>query len=172
MSLLLAGRPALTPGASRGMGRAGALELARAGAAGARGARNEAKLAAVAAEIKAAGGTASVYRMDVAKEDEIKSATRAMLADLGKIDILVNNAGITRDMLVMRMKRSDWDDVINTNLTGAFLCIQAVIASMLKQRWGRIVNISSINGQVGAPGQANYAASKAGSAHLSVDAAD
>src|SRR3974390_1340101 len=100
--------------------------------------------------------------MDVASEDEIKSGAKAVLAHFGSIDILVNNAGVTRDQLVMRMKRSDWDEVINTNLTGPFLLIQAVIGSMLKQRWGRIINITSIFGQIGQAGQANYASSKAG----------
>src|SRR5437868_4771481 len=141
-------RVALVTGASQGIGRACAVELARAGATVALAARNEAKLAEVAAEITGNGGTAAVYRMDVAKDDEIKSASKAIITQFGKIDILVNNAGIVRDMLVMRMKRSDWDDVLATNLTGAFLCIQAVIGSMLKQRWGRIINIASINGQI------------------------
>ncbi len=100
--------------------------------------------------------------MDVAEEDQIKSAFKAALAHFGKIDILVNNAGITRDQLVMRMKRADWDAVLNTNLTSAYLCTQQVIGSMLKQRWGRIVNITSVFGQMGQAGQANYASSKAG----------
>jgi 3-oxoacyl-[acyl-carrier protein] reductase len=100
--------------------------------------------------------------MDVAREDEIKSAIKAAIAQFGKIDILVNNAGVTRDTLLMRMKRADWDDVLATNLTGAHLCIQQVIGSMLKQRWGRIINVTSIFGQMGQAGQANYAASKAG----------
>ncbi len=159
---LLSGRIALITGASQGIGRACALELARSGATVALAARNEAKLASVADEIKAAAGQAFTYRMDVASEDEIKSGVKAVLAAHGKIDILVNNAGITRDTLLLRMRRADWDDVINTNLTGAFLVTQAVLGSMLKQRWGRIINISSINGQMGAPGQANYSASKAG----------
>src|SRR5581483_7318702 len=113
-------------------------------------------------EIAAAGGQAHCFQMDLADEEQVKSAIKTTLGQLGKIDILVNNAGITRDQLLMRMKRQDWDAVLNTNLTGAFLCIQQVIASMLKQRWGRIINITSINGQVGQAGQANYAASKAG----------
>jgi 3-oxoacyl-[acyl-carrier protein] reductase len=159
---LLSGKVALITGASQGIGRACARELAHSGATVALAARNEGKLAAVADEIKAAGGQAFSYRLDVASEDEIKSAVKAMLAAHGKIDILVNNAGITRDTLLLRMRRADWDDVINTNLTGAFLVTQAVLGSMLKQRWGRIINISSINGQMGAPGQANYSASKAG----------
>jgi 3-oxoacyl-[acyl-carrier protein] reductase len=100
--------------------------------------------------------------MDVAQEEQIKSATKSALDRFGKIDILVNNAGITRDQLVMRMKRADWNAVLDTNLTGPYLCIQAVIGSMLKQRWGRIINITSVFGQMGQAGQANYAASKAG----------
>src|SRR5439155_804863 len=145
-----------------GIGRACALALAEAGATVALAARTEEKLAAVVHEITARGGKAAAFKMDVAAEDDIKSATKAVIAQFGKIDILVNNAGITRDTLVMRMKRADWDDVLATNLTGAHLCIQAVIGSMLKQRWGRIINITSIFGQMGQAGQANYAASKAG----------
>src|SRR5271169_6579566 len=100
--------------------------------------------------------------MDVSDEEQVKSGIKAALAQLGRIDILVNNAGITRDQLVMRMKRADWDAVLNTNLTSAYLCIQQVIGSMLKQRWGRIINVTSIFGQTGQAGQANYASSKAG----------
>jgi 3-oxoacyl-[acyl-carrier protein] reductase len=98
----------------------------------------------------------------VADEEQVKSTVKTAIAQLGKIDILVNNAGITRDQLVMRMKRADWDSVLQTNLTSAYLCIQQVIGSMLKQRWGRIINITSVFGQMGQAGQANYAASKAG----------
>ncbi len=101
-------------------------------------------------------------RSNVAEEEQVKSAIKSALAHFGKIDILVNNAGITRDQLVMRMKRADWDTVLNTNLTSAYLTIQQVIPSMLKQRWGRIINITSVFGQMGQAGQANYAASKAG----------
>src|SRR5205085_11111593 len=95
-------------------------------------------------------------------EEQIKSGIKSAIAEFGKVDILVNNAGITRDQLVMRMKRADWDAVLNTNLTSAYVCIQQVIGSMLKQRWGRIINVTSIFGQIGQAGQANYAASKAG----------
>src|SRR3989454_2017362 len=98
----------------------------------------------------------------VADEEQIKSGIKSALAQFGKIDILVNNAGITRDQLLMRMKRADWDAVLNTNLTSAYLCIQQAISSMLKQRWGRIINVTSIFGQIGQAGQANYASSKAG----------
>ncbi|HEX6465686.1 MAG TPA: 3-oxoacyl-[acyl-carrier-protein] reductase [Terriglobales bacterium] len=158
----LSGRVALVTGASQGIGRACALALAMDGASVALAARNEEKLKQVAAEISAAGGQAELFRMDVSNEDDIKAACKQAIAKFGKIDILINNAGITRDQLVMRMKRPDWDEVIQTNLTGPYLCIQQVIGSMLKQRWGRIVNITSIFGQMGQTGQANYSASKAG----------
>jgi 3-oxoacyl-[acyl-carrier protein] reductase len=160
--MTLTGRVALVTGASQGIGHACALELAKAGAAVALAARNREKLQQVAAEINAAAGTAAVFPLDVADEEQIKSVFKAASAQFGKIDILVNNAGITRDQLVMRMKRADWDAVLNTNLTSAYLCTQAAISSMLKQRWGRIINITSIFGQIGQAGQANYSASKAG----------
>jgi len=158
----LAGRVALVTGASQGIGRACAVRLASAGAAVAVAARNQEKLDELVSEIKASGGKAEAFPLDVSDEEQIKGTFKAVLGQLGKIDILVNNAGITRDQLVMRMKRADWDMVLNTNLTSAYCCIQQVIGSMLKQRWGRIINISSIFGQMGQAGQANYAASKAG----------
>jgi 3-oxoacyl-[acyl-carrier protein] reductase len=158
----LEGRVALVTGASQGIGRACALALARQGASVALAARNQQKLEEVAGQIAAAGGKAAVFAMDVADEDQIKPGIKAAIAHFGKIDILVNNAGITRDQLVMRMKRADWDAVLNTNLTSAYLCTQQVIGSMLKQRWGRIINITSVFGQIGQAGQANYASSKAG----------
>ncbi len=158
----LEGRVALVTGASQGIGRACALELAAAGVSIAAAARNEEKLAALVAEITSRGGQAAAFKMDVASEDDVKSAVKAAIERFGKVDILVNNAGVTRDQLVMRMKRADWDAVLATNLTGAYLCIQQVVGSMLKQRWGRIINITSIFGQIGQAGQANYAASKAG----------
>ena len=156
------GRVALVTGASQGIGRACALVLAGAGAKIALCARNQQKLDELAAEIAAQGGEAAAFKIDVGSEDEIKAGVQAIVARFGKIDILVNNAGVTRDQLVMRMKRAEWDEVLNTNLTGPFLLTRAVIGSMLKQRWGRIVNITSIFGQIGQAGQANYAASKAG----------
>jgi 3-oxoacyl-[acyl-carrier protein] reductase len=158
----LQGRIALVTGASQGIGRVCALELARAGATVALAARNQAKLAEVAAEIVAAGGQAAAFALDVASEESIKAGAKAVLDRFGKVEILVNNAGITRDGLMMAMKRADWDDVLGTNLTGAFLLTQALLRPMLKNRWGRIVNISSVVGRTGQAGQANYAASKAG----------
>ncbi len=156
------GRIALVTGASQGIGRACALRLAKAGAAVAVAARNREKLDEVVNEITAAGGQAAVFVLDVAEEEQIKTVFKAVIAQFGKIDILINNAGITRDQLVMRMKRADWDSVIQTNLTSAYLCTQAATSSMLKQRWGRIINIASVFGQMGQAGQANYTASKAG----------
>jgi 3-oxoacyl-[acyl-carrier protein] reductase len=107
-------------------------------------------------------GSAHVFALDVGSEDSIKECAKAVIAKLGKVEILVNNAGITRDILTLRMKKKDWDDVLTTNLTGAFLMTQAVMGSMLKQRWGRVINITSVVGETGQAGQANYAASKAG----------
>jgi 3-oxoacyl-[acyl-carrier protein] reductase len=174
--MILTGRVAVVTGASQGIGRACALKLAKCGASVALLARNRENLEEVAREIQNIshpnsdfdhGGTgvparAYVAVADIENEDQIKAAFKSIIAELGKIDILVNNAGITRDQLVMRMKRADWDSVLNTNLTSAYLCTQQVISSMLKQRWGRIINITSIFGQMGQAGQANYAASKAG----------
>jgi 3-oxoacyl-[acyl-carrier protein] reductase len=158
----LAGHVALVTGASQGIGRACALKLASAGAAVAAAARNQEKLNQLVSEITTAGGQAAAFPLDVGDEEQIKSTVKAAIAQFGKIDILVNNAGITRDQLVMRMKRADWDSVLQTNLTSAYLATQQVIGSMLKQRWGRIINITSVFGQMGQAGQANYAASKAG----------
>jgi 3-oxoacyl-[acyl-carrier protein] reductase len=158
----LAGHVALVTGASQGIGRACALKLASAGAAVAVAARNQEKLNELVNEITAAGGKAAAFPLDVGDEEQIKSTVKTVIAEFGKIDILVNNAGITRDQLLMRMKRADWDSVLQTNLTSAYLATQQVIGSMLKQRWGRIINIASVFGQMGQAGQANYAASKAG----------
>ena len=158
----LQGRVALVTGASQGIGRACALALARTGAQVALAARNTEKLTAVQAEITAAGGAASVFALDIASEESIQACAKAVLAQYGKVEILVNNAGITRDGLMLRMKRADWDAVLSTNLTGAFLLTQALMPAMLKARWGRIVNLTSVVGETGQAGQANYAASKAG----------
>jgi 3-oxoacyl-[acyl-carrier protein] reductase len=147
-------RTAFITGASRGIGRACAVALAEAGARVILAARDTAKLGEVAAAIP--GST--VVQIDLASVESIKEA----FAKAGKIDILVNNAGITKDGLALRMKKDDWDAVLATNLTGAFLAIQQVLPAMLKERWGRIINISSIVGETGNPGQANYVASKAG----------
>ena len=160
--MTLSGRVALVTGASQGIGLSCALKLASEGAAVAVAARNQEKLNELVQQIASAGGQAQAFAMDVADEEQIRSGFKAAIAKFGKIDILVNNAGITRDQLVMRMKRADWDAVLHTNLTSAYLCTQAAIGSMLKQRWGRIVNVTSVFGQTGQAGQANYAASKAG----------
>ena len=165
----LSGRTAVVTGASQGIGRACALQLARCGANLALVARNQPKLEEVAQQIASLGGggrgvpaRAYVCTTDIEKEDQIKASFKTIISEFGKIDILVNNAGITRDQLIMRMKRADWDAVLNTNLTSAYLCTQQAISSMLKQRWGRIINITSIFGQMGQAGQVNYASSKAG----------
>ena len=160
--MTLSGRVALVTGASQGIGRACALRIAKSGAAVAAAARSREKLDEVVSEITAAGGKAAAFALDVADEEQIKAVFKGVIAQFGKIDILVNNAGITRDQLVMRMRHAEWDAVIQTNLTSAYLCTQQVTSSMLKQRWGRIINIASVFGQMGQAGQANYAASKAG----------
>ncbi len=153
---------ALVTGASQGIGRACALALAGQGMQVALAARNLEKLGAVQAEIEAAGGTAHAFALDVAAEESIKGCVKAVIGRFGKVEVLVNNAGITRDGLSMRMRRTDWDEVLGTNLTGAFLMTQACMSSMLKGRWGRVINITSVVGETGQAGQANYAASKAG----------
>lgn len=153
---------ALVTGASQGIGRAIALALAESGAAVVCAARNREKLEAVAAAIGAAGGRALALEMDMTSEESIKSGVKQAVGHYGKVDILVNNAGLTRDQLALRMSRADWDIVLQTNLTAAFLCCQAVLPGMVRGRWGRIVNISSVVGLSGNPGQANYVASKAG----------
>ncbi len=155
-------RIALVTGASQGIGRAIALSLAKDGCHLALAARNEAKLAEVKAEIEAAGGTAEIFALDLASDDSIKAGGKAILARFGTVHVLVNNAGITRDGLALRMKATDFTDVLQANLTGTFLLTQAILSPMMRARWGRIVNITSIVGETGAAGQANYAASKAG----------
>ena len=156
------GRVALVTGASQGIGKACALALAEAGAQVALGARNAEKLQAVAGEIEATGKKALVLSLDVASRDSIKAAVAKTIEAWGKIDILVNNAGIAKDNLALRMKHDEWDAVLRTNLDGAFHCIQAVLHGMVRQRYGRIINITSVVAQSGNPGQANYIASKAG----------
>ncbi|MGA3213247.1 MAG: 3-oxoacyl-[acyl-carrier-protein] reductase [Terriglobales bacterium] len=156
------GRVAVVTGAAQGIGRAIAKMLAQGGATVAVVDIMEEKLGAVVEEIASAGGQAAAFKMNVAEEDSVKQVMKEVFAKFGKLEILVNNAGIARDQLLMRMKRADWDLVLSINLTGVFLCTQNVLPTMLKQRWGRIVNIASIFGQMGQAGQANYSASKAG----------
>jgi 3-oxoacyl-[acyl-carrier protein] reductase len=158
----LQGRIALVTGAAQGIGRAIALELTKAGATVAVADINEVKLALVAKEIEALGGTAAAFRLDVSSEESIHAGAKAVLDRFGKVEILVNNAGITRDALMMAMKRSDWDLVLAINLTGPFLLTQALLRPMIKNRWGRIVNMASVVGRAGQAGQVNYSASKAG----------
>ncbi len=158
----LSGRIALVTGASQGIGRAIALRLSAEGAQVALAARSLARLEEVAGEMAVTGATGKPFPLNLASEDSIRACAKDVLAHFGKIDILVNNAGITRDMLALRMKRHDWDDVLTTNLTGVFLMTQACMGSMIKSRWGRIINVTSVVGEVGQAGQANYAASKAG----------
>ena len=153
---------AVVTGASQGIGRDTALALAEAGAKVAVAARNEERLAALVHDIVAAGGEALAVKMDVADPEQIKSGFKQILEKFARLDILVNNAAITRDGLALRMKQDDWDAVIRTNLTGAHLCIQNAMQAMMRARWGRIINISSVVAETGNSGQANYDAAKAG----------
>jgi 3-oxoacyl-[acyl-carrier protein] reductase len=155
-------RVAFVTGASRGIGKACALALADAGARVALAARHKDKLEEVASEIRSRSGEAYVMELDLASDDSIKHAFAVTAKEFGRIDILVNNAGITRDNLALRMRKDDWNAVLETNLTGAFRAIQQVLQGMMRERWGRIINITSVVGQAGNAGQANYAASKAG----------
>lgn len=155
-------RTAFITGASRGIGRACAISLAGAGVRVALAARDLEKLEGVAAEVRALGGEAHVVAIDMGSTESIKEAIALTAKEFGRIDILVNNAGITRDGLALRMKAEDWDAVLRTNLTGAFFACQQVLQGMMKERWGRIINVSSVVGESGNPGQANYVASKAG----------
>ena len=158
----LQGRIALVTGGAQGIGRAIAEELAAAGAVIVLADVNEAKLAETVAEMKAQGIDASAFTVNVSSQESIEAGAKAILEKFGKVEILVNNAGITRDNLMLRMKPADWDLVLSINLTGAFLLTQALLSPMLKNRWGRIVNIASVVGRAGQAGQVNYAASKAG----------
>jgi 3-oxoacyl-[acyl-carrier protein] reductase len=155
-------RTAFITGASRGIGRACAQALSAAGTRVVLAARDLARLEEAAAELRARGGEACAVPIDMSSADSIKEAFAHATKEFGRIDILVNNAGITRDGLALRMKKDDWDAVIATNLTGAFIAIQQVLQGMMRERWGRIINISSIVGETGNPGQVNYVASKAG----------
>jgi 3-oxoacyl-[acyl-carrier protein] reductase len=158
----LVGKVALVTGASQGIGRETALALAEVGAKVVVAARSEEKLAALVQEIAGKGGEALAVKMDVAEAEQIKAGFKAVLEKFGKLDILVNNAAITRDGLAMRMKQDDWDAVIRTNLTGAHLCIQQALSTMMRARAGRIINMASVVAQMGNAGQANYVAAKAG----------
>jgi 3-oxoacyl-[acyl-carrier protein] reductase len=163
VTLDMSGKTALVTGAGRGIGRATAIKL---GSAGAKVAINynasEAQAQEVAAAIKAAGGEAQAVKADVSKADEVDAMVNGLVKEWGKIDILVNNAGITRDNLMMRMTQDEWDAVMDTNLRSAYFCTKAVLRSMLRNRWGRIISLSSVVGLTGNAGQANYAAAKAG----------
>ena len=159
---MLSGKVAIVTGASRGIGRAIALALAAQGAKVVASARNAEALAGLVEEIKRLGGEATAVAGDVAVEEDAAKLVEEAVATYGQLDILVNNAGITRDGLLLRMKSEDWDAVLDTNLKGAFLCIRAAAKVMSKQRSGRIINMSSVVGEMGNAGQANYCASKAG----------
>ena len=161
--MLLANKTALVTGASRGIGRATAIELAKAGAKVAVNyAGNRAAAEEVVALIEAAGGQAFMVQADVGDAAAVDAMVKSVVERFGSIDILVNNAGITRDNLIMRMKEEDWDAVIHTNLKGIFNCTKLVSKLMMKQRYGRIVNLTSVVGVMGNAGQSNYAAAKAG----------
>ena len=153
---------AVVTGASQGIGRETAMALAQAGAKVVVAARNEEKLVALAGAIADAGGEAFALKMDVADAEQVKAGFKQVTEKFGRLDILVNNAAVTRDGLAMRMKKDDWDAVLQTNLTGAHLCIQQALPTMMKARAGRIINISSVVAQSGNAGQANYVAAKAG----------
>jgi 3-oxoacyl-[acyl-carrier protein] reductase len=158
----MSSRTAFITGASRGIGKACALALSAAGYRVVLAARALDKLEEVAASIRAQGREAFVVELDLASQDSIKNAFAKAAKEFGRIDVLVNNAGVTKDGLAIRMKREDFESVIQTNLTGAFLCCQQVLLAMMKERYGRIINISSIVGETGNAGQANYVSSKAG----------
>jgi 3-oxoacyl-[acyl-carrier protein] reductase len=157
------GRVAIVTGGGRGIGRAVALRLANEGASVAISYRsNDVSAEETAEEVQATGMKCEVFKGDVASPEDVKALFEGVGEAFGRIDILVNNAGLTRDNLMMRMKEEEFDDVISTNLKGTYLCTRAALRPMIRARWGRIVNISSVVGLVGNPGQANYAASKAG----------
>lgn len=158
----LKGKVAVVTGASQGIGRDTALALTEAGAKLVVAARNEEKLTALVSEIAAGGGEAFAVKMDVGDAEQVKAGFRQAIERFGRMDILVNNAAVTRDGLAMRMKKEDWEAVLLTNLTGAHLCIQQALPTMMKARAGRIINISSVVAQSGNAGQANYVAAKAG----------
>jgi 3-oxoacyl-[acyl-carrier protein] reductase len=162
LSADLSGQVALVTGASQGLGRAMALRLAANGAKVACIARGADKLAATVAAIQAAGGLAEAFPADVCDSESVQKTVEAVTEKWGRLDILVNNAGVTKDTLVLRMSDEEWDQVLDTNLRGTFLFTRAAARPMMSQRYGRIVNIASVSGIIGNPGQANYSASKAG----------
>ncbi|MBV9760397.1 MAG: 3-oxoacyl-[acyl-carrier-protein] reductase [Acidobacteriaceae bacterium] len=155
-------RTALVTGASRGIGKACALSLASAGHRVIVAARNVQNLEDTAAAIRAAGSETFILELDISDRESVSSGISKASKDFGRIDILVNNAGVTKDGLAIRMKPADWEIVLHTNLSGAFYATQQVLPGMMRERWGRIVNITSVVGETGNPGQANYVASKAG----------
>lgn len=160
---MLSGKVALVTGASRGIGKAIALELARSGAdVAVNYAGNQEAAEAVAAQIREMGRQSIAVQADVSDPTAVEAMFRDVEKQLGPVIILVNNAGITRDNLILRMKETDWDQVVNTNLKGVFLCTKQALRPMMKARWGRIINITSVSGILGNPGQANYSAAKAG----------
>lgn len=162
-TLSLSGRVALVTGASRGIGRAIALELGRRGATVAVNYfSSPAKAEEVVSEIQAGGGQAAAFQADVSDFEQAQNLVKSTIDTLGGLDILVNNAGIIRDGLIMMMKEEDWDAVITTNLKSTFNCSKAAVRHMMRKRYGRIVNVSSVAGRMGNPGQTNYSASKAG----------
>ncbi|MFM8952607.1 MAG: 3-oxoacyl-[acyl-carrier-protein] reductase [Planctomycetaceae bacterium] len=158
----LTGQVAIVTGASQGLGRAIAEALAASGATVALVARSVTKLADVAAAIRAAGGKAEEFPCDVTKGEDIQRVVDAVIEKLGRLDVLVNNAGVTRDTLLPRMSDEEWDEVLTTNLRAPFLFMRAASRPMMQQRYGRIINVSSVSGMIGNPGQANYSSSKAG----------
>ena len=158
----LSGQVAIVTGASQGLGRACAETLAASGATVALVARSADKLGEVAAGIRAAGGRAEVFPCDVIKAEDVQGVVEQVVEKLGRLDILVNNAGVTRDTLLPRMSDEEWDQVLATNLRAPFLFMRAASRPMMQQRYGRIVNVASVSGLIGNPGQANYSASKAG----------
>jgi 3-oxoacyl-[acyl-carrier protein] reductase len=169
---MLTGKVAIVTGGSRGIGRAVSLRLARAGAdVAVVFAGNREKAEAVVGEIQEMGRRSVAIQADVSQAEQVDAMVKQVVEAFGRIDILVNNAGITRDNLLLRLKEEDWDAVLSTNLKGVFLCTKAVTRQMMKQRFGRIINISSVVGLIGNPGQANYVAAKAGVIGLTKTAA-
>ncbi len=168
---MMKGQVALVTGASRGIGQAIALKLAAEGIYVIATATSEKGADATVAAITAQGGTAQAVKLDVTNSAEVEALFKKIVSEQGRLDILVNNAGVTKDGLMMRMKDNDWDSVLDTNLKGSFICMREASKIMTKARYGRVVNISSVVGEMGNPGQANYCASKAGLFGLTKSAA-